>query len=137
MNSRILSDIDRSLTVMESLFNGEHFYRVLISIPIKIVNSIGSIISNHISKPIREGVKNRKEGFRFQEKEEREYQNILDFLDDHPGFLQESHEHTKLVTPNHRADNPLDPLRYPLPYTEKESRMDQGAPPRDRRKPSQ
>jgi len=124
MNSRILSDIDKSLTVIKS-----YIYRV-IDIPIRIV--IG------IRKPISKWIMGYKYRFRFQMKEEREYQKILDFLNDHPGFLQESHEPTKLVTAHHRALFPLDPLCYPLPYTEKESRMDTPPrPPRFRKPPLQ
>ena len=88
-----------------------------------------------ISKPISEWITGKRYRIRFQMKEEREYQKILDFLNDHPGFLQESHKPTKLVTPNHRADNPLDPLCYPLPYTEKENRMDTPPRPPRLRKP--
>ena len=111
------------------------------------MNRVLNYIFNSLVKPISKWITGKRYRIRFQEKEERDYQKILDFLDQRPDFLKEisgiteitggSHKHTKLVTVNHRADNPLDPLRYPLPYTEKESRMDQGAPPRDRRKPSQ
>ena len=106
------------------------------------MNRVFSYISNCLVIPIGQGIQRyvlrNRFGTKTAGKEEREYQKILDFLDDHPGFLRESHKPTKLVTVHHRADNPLDPLRYPLPYTEKESRMDTPPrPPRLRKPPSQ
>ena len=106
------------------------------------MNRVFSYISNCLVIPIGQGIQRyvlrNRFGTKTAGKEEREYQKILHFLENNPGFLQSCPELPELVTPNHRADNPLDALHYPLPYTEKENRMDTAPrPPRLRKPPLQ
>jgi len=127
MNSRLLSNIDRSLTVIESLFN-------------RVIERV--FIYPYESYRERKGIRNSNKGNRFgnktAQKEAKEYQKIPDFLDDHPGFLQESHEHGRLVTSPMSTAPLLDADLLLALDRESERRMDTAPrPPRLRKPPKE